>query len=268
MKRRLTMFLAMTQALSILSADNAIGIATVRGSFKVDGSSTSRQATLFGGTRISTDAAASEMRLNSGTKFVLAPGSEGVVFADHVVLRRGGGQLDATSHFRLQTEAFDIAPAGQSAMAQFTLASTGVMHVSSIRGSLALRTPGGALLANLAEGKSAQLSPKSGAGSEYSLTGKVYEKDGHFFVTDEASRGTFEVSGSNPERFVGKRVRIEGSSANPGAPTPVVEVRSISAFGGGLSTVAVVSGVVVASAAAAGLGVALTRDDKPATISR
>src|SRR4051812_39218772 len=93
--RRLTAILLTSQMMTLMAADRTIGMATVRGSFLIDGSKTSSQATLFSGTNISTATASSELRLNGGAKVLLAPGSEGAVFADYVLLRRGEAQMES-----------------------------------------------------------------------------------------------------------------------------------------------------------------------------
>ena len=93
----LGMFLLCTLT-SCFAAGPAIGLAIAEGSFQVDRSTVSGNATLFDGNVIETSMASSQLQLNNGVSMRLAAESRARVYRSHLVLERGIGQLESVNY--------------------------------------------------------------------------------------------------------------------------------------------------------------------------
>ena len=65
-----------------MAAAPAVGVVTARGSFTIDDSRITGNATLFEGNKIQTGPASSQLQLNNGAKMQLAAESRGIVYRD------------------------------------------------------------------------------------------------------------------------------------------------------------------------------------------
>ena len=127
------------------------------------------------------------------------------------------------------------------------------------------------MLANVNAGENLQLTSALSNATAVSLAGRIREVDGKYLLTDETTKTTFELRGPSVQTAVGKRVKVAGTMAagTPASGAPrVIEVTSIHAATGALSTTAIVGGVLIASGTGIALGVGLTRDDPKPTASR
>src|SRR5260370_34297623 len=88
----------------------SIGVAVSNGNLNIDNAKVAGNATLFEGNSIQTGKASSDLKLNSGARIRLALESQGIVHRDHVVLEKGGLQLDAPSQYRVDVRALSISP--------------------------------------------------------------------------------------------------------------------------------------------------------------
>ena len=244
-----------------LPAAQVIGIATAKGSFLVNSLSVSGSATLFEGCTIETSRASSEARLLGGSKLALSPGSKATIFQHRLVVDRGTGQLDSAPGLHVRIGGFQVEPTEKGRL-QFALLASNRVRVSVDGGAFAVRSAGGVLLANVTQGSSLDLDAQ-GESVTTKIVGKLQKVDGKYVVTDEATKTTIEIQGDNLEQFVGKRVEVSGTASGK-----VVAVTTISAAGGGLSTTAVIAGVVIVSGVGAGLSVGLTKGESKQTTSR
>src|SRR3954470_15076615 len=91
-----------------MAAAPAVGIATARGSFTIDGSSIAGNATLFEGNQIETGKASSQLRLNNGTRMQLAAESRGIVYQDRLVLEKGNSSFENAGNFQVEALSLHI----------------------------------------------------------------------------------------------------------------------------------------------------------------
>jgi len=116
--RRFLLALILANGLTLgQAAGPALGVAIANGAFRVDGSTVSSNATLFGGATIETDAASSRLQLNSGARIELAPGSRAKVFDDHLTLESGLGEL-ASKDYRIEARTLRIEADGPYSVAR------------------------------------------------------------------------------------------------------------------------------------------------------
>src|SRR5713226_2283219 len=94
--------LAISQA-----AGPAIGFATAKGSFQIDGASVSGNATLFGGTTIETGDASSRLQFSNGTRIELAAHSRAKTFGDHLTLEKGLSEWTG-KNYRIEAQSLRI----------------------------------------------------------------------------------------------------------------------------------------------------------------
>jgi hypothetical protein len=258
-----------------------IGVAIKSGSFTVDGSKISGNATLFEGTTIDTGSGAARVQLTNGTRVQLSAESTGKIFRDRMVLEKGSGQLDASGAYRM--EALNLRVSGSSA--RLALRDGRTLRVDAVGSDVQVTTSKGTLIASLAPGSSLDFMPPAGDGAAAptKLVGVVTKRGSSYLLQDETSKITVELIGDGLESLAGQRVEIEGAPVLGGTPaqgaSQVIRVAKSTKLGkaavvkaagaahaGHLST-AVIAGVGVA-AAAAGTGIVLSRgDNTPQTVS-
>ncbi|MBN8732122.1 MAG: hypothetical protein J0L64_16395, partial [Acidobacteria bacterium] len=208
-----------------MAASSVIGVATARGGIRMDEAAVSGNGTLFEGTTVETGRTASDLRLNNGTNVQLSSGSKGVVFADRLVLQRGGGQLSSPGGkapaYWLEARSLRVEPVGGGAQGMVQLTATNRVQVSAARGSLRVTNARGVMIASLAAGRALEfeLPGESGASGPALVTGCLVKRDGRYMLTDEAAGVTVEVKGS-VEQYVGKRVQVQGSQIPDARPVP------------------------------------------------
>jgi len=206
-----------------MAASSVIGVATARGGIRMDEAAVSGNGTLFEGTTVETGRTASDLRLNNGMNVQLASGSKGVVFADRLVLQRGGGQLSSpagkASPYRMEARTLRVEPVGGGAQGMVQLTAANRVQVSAARGSLRVTNAQGVMIASLAAGRALEfeLPGESGASGPALVTGCLVKRDGKYLLTDEAAGVTVEVKGS-VEQYAGKRVQVQGSQIPDARP--------------------------------------------------
>jgi hypothetical protein len=258
----IALVLSMTLSLNLCAA-SAIGTVNARGTFNIDHARV-EQATVFEGSSIATGQAVSEIALGAGTRLLLGPGSEGTIYGDRFVLAKGEARMDAPSRYLVEAAGLRIE--SSQSPASLRLARNGdTLQLLPLRGTFTIRDLQGRMLATTHAGDNLQITPPSSQTSNVRLTGKVRQVDGKYLLTDEASKSTFELRGESVKAMAGKRITVSGSTSGG----QVVEVASVhAAAAAGLSTTAVVAGVVIASGAGVALGVGLTQDEAKPTASR
>lgn len=241
-----------------MAASSVIGVATARGGIRMDEAAVSGNGTLFEGTTVETGRTASDLRLNNGMNVQLASGSKGVVFADRLVLQRGGGQLSSpagkASAYRMEARSLRVEPVGGGSQGMVQLTAANRVQVSAARGSLRVTNAQGVMIASLAAGRALEfeLPGESGASGPALVTGCLVKRDGKYLLTDEAAGVTVEVKGS-VEQYAGKRVQVQGSQIPDARPvagaSQVVQASQVKQLEDKCSSKA---GAVAAGAATAG----------------
>src|SRR5712672_1117707 len=169
-----------------MAAAPAVGIATARGSFTIDGSSIAGNATLFEGNQIETGKASSQLRLNNGARMQLAAESRGIVYRDRLVLEKGNGSFENAGTF--QVDALSLHIRSENGAAQVSVRKGGVVEVAALNGPVRVTAANGVLLANMQAGRTLNFTPESaGPEAPTSVTGCLESSNGKFLLTDEAS---------------------------------------------------------------------------------
>jgi hypothetical protein len=205
--------LILTASLSLgMAAAPAVGIVTATGSFTIDASNITGNATLFEGNQIETGKASSQLQLNNGARMQLAAESRGIVYRDRLVLEKGTSLIQSGSNSQVEANSLRIRPASESARAQVSIRQSGTVEVAALRGPVRVTAANGVLLANLQEGKTIDFTPDSaGPATPTTVTGCLESSSGKFLLTDEASLVRFEVLGASLDKEVGRRVQLDGA---------------------------------------------------------
>jgi len=273
---------------SSLAAPPAIGIATARGSFRVDNSPVQGNATLFEGTTVETSAVSSSLWLKAGSQVVVGAASRTQIFTDRMVLEKGEGKMAYAPRYRLEALNLRILPDSEGAGARVVLREPGRVSVTALTGQIRVTTSDGLLLARLEPGRSLEFQPQAGgAAGPLAVSGCVSAAGADFFLTEQTANVNFELRGDDLARFVGHRVEVvatELREAGPvGGAARVIRVSKITGVAGGCpappagpgikagrmsnSTKAVIAGVAIGGGAGA-IALGLTLSETKATVSR
>jgi hypothetical protein len=265
---------AFSSALGLLSAAApGIGVAMSEGSILINSSKTAGNATIFDGSTLETQSAASQVHLNGGARLRFAPDSRGTVFSDHVDLQKGSAGITGYS---ASAGGLNIRADGK-ASATISMHDQGVVEIAALTGSVHVFNAAGFNVANLVPGRALDLRAQdAGASAPSSLVGCPVKSGGNTLLTDETSNVTVQLRGGSVK--TGRRVQVTGSmvpnTTPPSGATQVVNVTNVKEIGGackagaaaaaggaavgaaaGISTTTVVV-ASVAVAAAAGTGIA------------
>src|SRR3984893_11299006 len=195
-----------------MAAAPAVGIVTATGSFTIDASNITGNATLFEGNQIETGKASSQLQLNNGARMQLAAESRGIVYRDRLVLEKGSSLIQSGGASQVEANSLRIRPASESAGAQVSIRQSGTVQVAALRGPVRVTAANGVLLANLQEGKTIDFTPEStGPAAPTTVTGCLESSSGKFLLTDEASLVRFEILGASLDKEVGRRVQLDGT---------------------------------------------------------
>ena len=254
------------------AATPGIGIAMSEGNIFINSSASAGNATIFDGSTLETQTAASQVRLNGGAQLKLASDSRGTVYSDHVDLQKGSASITG---YYANANGLKVRADGK-ASAAISMRDQGVVEIAALTGDVHVFNSAGFNVANLAPGRALDLRPQdAGASAPSSLTGCTKKAGNDTLLTDETSNVTVQLRGGNAKS--NRRYQVTGSmvpNATPaGGATQVLNVanaRELGACGaggaaggaaaggaaaGGL-TGAAIAGIVVAAAAAVAVGAA------------
>jgi hypothetical protein len=253
--------LILTANLSLgMAAAPAVGVVTARGSFTIDASNITGNATLFEGNQIETGKASSQLQLNNGARMQLAANSRGIVYRDRLVLEKGTSLIQSGSNSQVEANSLRIRPGTETSGAQISIGRSGTVQVAALSGPVRVTAANGVLLANLQEGKTLDFTPDStGPATPTTVTGCLEGSSGKFLLTDEASLVRFEVLGPSLDKEVGRRVQLEGTvTPVPDSLSQIqsANVKELSRKCSHKGTAAAAAGVGAAGAAGAGAGAA------------
>jgi hypothetical protein len=221
-------FLSALLAAASLTGAPAIGIVTASGHFTVGGSEVWGNATLFDGAVIETSSASSQLALSNGVKVQLGAGSRAHVYADHLVLESGVGQVAQAAPFELDAAGLKIRGGGVRVGLGQTIEIAALTGVAKVSGN------GGVLLAAIPAGRHMNLEFQAAQSGTLSRSGCLVYKDSHFLMQDDNTQEVVELSGSAGDlsQNLGNRVGVKGtaSAAKPAvsSATSVMTVSSVS----------------------------------------
>jgi hypothetical protein len=248
--------LAITLALQMslgMAAAPAIGVATVRGAFRVNDAALHGNGTLFSGARVETASAPGDLALISGEKLTLGTNSTAQVFSDHLVLERGESRMASMSgRYGVQVNGLRIITDETGASGRVSMGADNKILVASTAGRLQVATAAGVPLAAVYAGRALEFDTKAVNSGAMQLTGRVSRTGSKLFVTDEATDLTVELRSGKTnlqtvEKAVGKRVEVAGLHIPNSVPI-ALQVQSVGA-------------AQAANSAGATAGSATTKDD-------
>jgi hypothetical protein len=226
------------------------------GNIIINSSSAAGNATIFDGSTLETQSAASQVRLNGGAKLQLASDSRGTVFSDHVVLQKGIANITGYS---ANASGLNVRADGK-ASASISMREQGVVEIAALTGSVHVFNAAGFNVANLVPGRALDLRPQdAGASAPSSLTGCTSKSGNDTLLTDETSNVTVQLRGGNAK--ASRRYQVSGSMVPNATPascaTQVINVASAKDLGACKTAVAGAAGAA-AGAAGAGAGISTT----------
>ena len=206
--------LAMVQA---LAASASIGIATAKGSFRVDDSYVAGNATLFDGAAVETGPDTGVLNL-SKTKVVMATETRGRVFQDHLVLDRGKVQWSGST-FRTVAGDFQIVGVDTSSKALVERRGETV-QVASLSGTVNVLSTSGESLMSVAAGTAFDFTPEPQGASP----GEKKDPDGSAKNNKNTKK---KAAGMAVAMSVGTKVAIVAVAVGAGGATAgVLAIRS------------------------------------------
>lgn len=216
-------------------ASTPIGTASAAGSMRVDGYAITGNATLFDGSAVATAQASATLRLSAGAQINLAPGSEGTLYSDRMILNSGKGEITASRSFLLESSGLAITPAHGAAHGIVAVMPDKSIQVAALSGDLQVAEIGGAVVARVSSGSAMSFAAPA-AGGSVTLKGKVSSSDGKYYLTADDGSIT-QLTGKDFEKYVGKDVRVTGTvvagTTPAGGASSVLEVTSMSKLGAG-----------------------------------
>jgi hypothetical protein len=255
-----------------------VGVAHSRGEIQLNQAAVPGGATVFDGNVLRTGPSSSDVNLATGGRLLLAGASTATLHQDRALLQSGTAELSGSGRYRLDTRDLRIAAGEPATRVRVAVDGANRVDVTATGGAAEVRNAGGVLVARVLPGIPLQLRQVSD--TQTRLTGTVRTSGGHFFLTDETTKVTVELRGSNLQSLVGERVRVAGSATNatPAAgATQVVQVSGATVLGSGAAgaagahgsgaTIAVIGGVA-AAATAGGLAAVGSFSGGGTTVSR
>jgi hypothetical protein len=213
MRGYVTKFQIAILALAVASAATAvpryIGMVSGEGSFWVDGAGVSDHATVFEGSTVETTDAPATVQIGNAVRVLLDTNSRAQVYADHLLLERGRGQLDSGSNYRVEARTLRVMPGSAGPRAVVAISDSGAVEVGSLKGDLRVANADGVRVANVGAGNSVELRVEQGRGMSI-LTGCVARAGDAYLMRDEVSAVMVELRGDAMAAQTGQRVQVTG----------------------------------------------------------
>ena len=184
------------------------------GSFRIDGSTVSDNATLFGGATIETEKASSRLQLSSGARIELAPRSRAKVYDDHLSLESGLGEL-ASKEYQIEAKTLRIETDETNSLARVKIESPKSVLVTAVHGSVRVYNEIGMLVANVKPGMALAFQPQAAAPTASERTGclmRSRDDPAKFILVDTVANVTVEVRGAGVAEQVGSQVKVTGTT--------------------------------------------------------
>ena len=250
------------ETVSVGAAESvSIGTVSARGDFRVDSHVVRGNATLFNGSVVETGGATADLRMGEGAAITMSTNSRGILYRDRLVLQQGESELTAPQAFQLQVESLRVVASGPKSQGVVSLTPNNTVQVSSLSGTFNVTNDHGLALASVSPGRAMtfafQVNP---VGSAFTGTGRVSFSNGHYYLTLKSTGAKYEIQGQGLAKLVGKEVTITGtiqSATATGGALNVVDILTTKVLAAGLTgtSVAIISGVVVAAGVGTAVGV-------------
>lgn len=236
-----------------MAAPPVIGTVTAGGAFRLNGDTVMTNGTLTEGAALESGSGTSSVRLAKGARLSLSAHSRAKLYSDRIVLEKGEARLESGVGFHLEVLGLTIRPDRGISSARIGLLDSKSVRVASQAGSFRVLNARGVLVANIAAGSAVAFEPRASAALTH-ITGTLIERSGHFFLTDQVTRVTVEVTGLGLAAYVGQVVGVTGGlnvAATSGARASQViaatnvQTRPAGAAGAAIHGNTIVDGVAV-----------------------
>jgi hypothetical protein len=205
----------------VSAATQAIGVAMSEGTILVNDAKTPGNTTIFNGSTLQTQQAASQVRMKDGAQVSFNAESRGKLFTDHVDLQQGSAKFSSYS-----ATANGLSVRADAASSASVAVKGNVVEVAALTGNIHVFNAEGMNVANLLPGRALDLSPSQGVNTASSLTGCPVKSGNSYLLTDEASVVTVQLRGGDIKP--GTRVQITGSMIpNVKAARPATQVLAV-----------------------------------------
>src|SRR6266404_5756788 len=135
--------LALAVACTASAEPRYIGVVSADGGFWVDSAGVSDHATVFEGSTVETTDASATVQIGNAVRVLLDVNSRAQVYADHLRLERGRGQLDSGSNDRLEARALRVMLGSAGLRAVVAIGDSGTVEVASLNGDVSVTNADG-----------------------------------------------------------------------------------------------------------------------------
>jgi hypothetical protein len=233
--------LALAAACAASAVPRYIGVISAEGGLWVDSAGVSDHATVFEGSIVETTDAPATVQIGNTVRVLLDANSRAQVYADHLLLERGRGQLDRGSNYRLEARTLRVMPGAAESRAVVAIKESGAVEVGSLHGDVRVTNADGVRVANVEPGNSVALRLEQGRDAAI-LTGCVAKAGRAYLLRDEVSAVIVELRGAEMASQSGKHVQVTGQVvSSKGAVGPadfVVQAAKLKVLETGCATTA------------------------------
>jgi len=253
----LSMLLVLQLSVAMAAAP-VIGVATAKGSFRLDNAAVRGNGTIFEGSLIETGRARGELQLSGGTIMELGLESRGQVYRDRLVLQKGIGEIRDASGFGVEASTLRIVAEEKGAVGRVEIMDANKIQVAALRGNFRVTNANGIMIAALAAGRALEFETKgAGASAPSTLTGCLVKRDGHYILTDDTTGVTVELKGGALDKYEGHKIEVTGGNVPSAIPvesaSQVIQISNVKDISRRCS---IAAGAAAAGGAAAGAGAA------------
>ena len=203
-----TLYLSAIFTAITFAATPSIGIVTASGHFTLQGSEVWGNATLFDGASLQTTDASTELALHNGAKVQLGAKSRARIYADHLLLESGVGQVTAAAPFEVDAAGFKIRGDGR-----VRVGLTQQVEIAALAGTARVATGKDVLLAAIPSGRSMNFAFQAAQSATLTRAGCLLYKDNRFILQDDATQEVVELNGQDLAMNVGNRVEVTGTAS-------------------------------------------------------
>jgi hypothetical protein len=195
-------------------------VISAEGGFWVDSAGVSDHATAFEGSIVETTDAPATVQIGKTVRVLLDANSRAQVYADHLLLERGRGQLDSGSNYRVDAQTLRVMSGSAQSRAVVAINGSGAVEVGSLNGDVRVNNADGVRVANIEPGNSVSLRLEQVRDTAI-LTGCVAKAGRAYLMRDEVSAVMVELRGAEMASQSGKHVQVIGQVvSSKGAVVP------------------------------------------------
>lgn len=251
--RAIPIFAAAAAAFAAPAGSPVIGMAAATGSFRLDRTPITGNATVFDGSTIETAASPLQIQLNGGQRLRFSTDTRVRVFGKKAVLETGFGQIEASPGYEVEARSLRISAATPGTVTRIRLAPGRKVIVGAVSGSVRVTNAAGFLVATVPTGGALDFEPQdqpqakdqndkpcksdSDKSAESAGDGKSADKD-----KDKRGCGGAVAAGAAAAGAAGAGAAAAGAGAAGAAAAGGIGAGTIAVIGG-VATAATVGGL-------------------------